>query len=50
MLLKCGLVAGPLFLVVWFAQAMTRDGFDPTRHPLSLLSLDDLGCCTRWVS
>jgi hypothetical protein len=42
-LLTCGLVAGPLFLAVWFAQAMTRDGFEPTRHPLSLLSLGDLG-------
>ncbi|GAA5059391.1 hypothetical protein HNP84_008648 [Thermocatellispora tengchongensis] len=42
-LLACGVVAGPLFLVVWFAQAVTRDGFDLTRHPLSLLSLGDLG-------
>jgi hypothetical protein len=24
-------------------QAFTRDGFDPSRHPLSLLSLGDLG-------
>lgn len=42
-LLVCGVVAGPLFLAVWFAQAVTRDGFDLTRHPLSLLSLGDLG-------
>lgn len=42
-LLTCGVVAGPLFLAVWFAQATTRDGFDPTRHPLSLLSLGELG-------
>jgi hypothetical membrane protein len=38
-LLACGLVGGPLFLVVVLAQALTRAGFDLTRHPLSLLSL-----------
>ncbi|WP_202637701.1 DUF998 domain-containing protein [Bailinhaonella thermotolerans] len=41
--LTCGIVAGPLFLAVWLAQALTRDGYDLTRHPLSLLSLGDLG-------
>jgi hypothetical protein len=42
-LLTAGIVAGPLFLVVWALQAFTRDGFDPGRHPISLLSLGDLG-------
>jgi hypothetical protein len=42
-LLGAGIVAGPLFLVVWALQAFTRDGFDPDRHPLSLLSLGQLG-------
>ena len=42
-LLACGIAAGPLFLVVWAIQAFTRDGFDPARHPISLLSLGDLG-------
>jgi hypothetical protein len=42
-LLTAGIVAGPLFLVAWALQAFTRDGFDPGRHPLSLLSLGDLG-------
>lgn len=42
-LLACGIVAGPLFLAVWLFQALTRDGFDPGRHPLSLLSLGELG-------
>src|SRR4029453_13915282 len=42
-LLACGIVAGPLFLVVGLLQAVTREGFDPTRHPLSLLSLGELG-------
>jgi len=43
MLLTGGVVAGPLFVAVGLAQAFTRAGFDPVRHPLSLLSLGDLG-------
>lgn len=42
-LLRCGILAGPLFIGTWLVQALTRDGFDPTRHPMSLLSLGDLG-------
>ena len=42
-LLACGVVAGPLFFAVLMIQAFTRDGFDLSRHPLSLLSLGDLG-------
>jgi hypothetical membrane protein len=42
-LLTCGVVAGPLFVAVALLQALTRDGFDLRRHPLSLLSLGDLG-------
>lgn len=42
-LLAAGVVAGPWFLTVWLIQAITRDGFDPTYHPLSLLSLGALG-------
>ena len=42
-LLACGAVAGPLFIGVAVIQALTRAGFDPRRHPLSLLSLGDLG-------
>ena len=42
-LLACGIVAGPLFLAVGLIQAFTRAGFDLGRHPLSLLSLGDLG-------
>jgi hypothetical membrane protein len=44
-LLTCGVVAGPLYIVVAAIQALTRDGFDLTRHPASLLSTGDLG----WV-
>lgn len=37
-LLAGGAVAGPLYCVVGLVQALTRDGFDLARHPLSLLS------------
>ena len=43
MLLACGVVTGPLYLVVGVTQALTRRGFDITRHDLSLLSNGDLG-------
>ncbi|WP_449061762.1 DUF998 domain-containing protein [Planomonospora algeriensis] len=39
----CGVAIGPVFLGVWLVQALTREGFDPARHPLSLLSLGDPG-------
>ncbi|MQM24704.1 DUF998 domain-containing protein [Glycomyces albidus] len=42
-LLGCGVAAGPLFVGLTVAQAATREGFDPVVHPLSLLSLGDLG-------
>ena len=42
-LLGYGVLAGPLYIVVGLAQALTRDGFDPTRHDLSLLANGPLG-------
>jgi Protein of unknown function (DUF998) len=39
----CGIAAGPLFLVVWAGQAFIRDGFEPSRHPISLLALGGAG-------
>jgi Protein of unknown function (DUF998) len=42
-LLACGIVAGPLYVVLGLIQAFTREGFDIRRHPLSLLSNGDLG-------
>lgn len=42
-LLLAGAAAGPLFIAVGFLQAFTRPGFDPVRHPLSLLSLGEGG-------
>lgn len=45
LLLGCGAIAGPLYLVTGFAQAFTREGFDMTKHPMSFLSLGEGG----WV-
>jgi hypothetical membrane protein len=42
-LLACGAIASPLFVVVALLQMLIREGFDLSRHPLSLLSLGDLG-------
>ncbi|MCM0673265.1 DUF998 domain-containing protein [Micromonospora phytophila] len=42
-LLAGGVAAGPVFAVVAAAQVLTRDGFDLSRQPLSLLALGDLG-------
>jgi hypothetical protein len=44
-LLAAGVATGPLFFAVAAAQATTRAGYDVSRHPLSLLSLGELG----WV-
>jgi hypothetical protein len=41
--LAYGVVAGPLFVVVSLAQALTRDGFDLARHQWSLLANGGLG-------
>ncbi|MBV1853139.1 DUF998 domain-containing protein [Catellatospora tritici] len=37
-LLGYGVIAGPSYLVVGLAQALTRDGFDLSRHAWSLLA------------
>ncbi|MFU8870418.1 DUF998 domain-containing protein [Micromonospora sp. SL4-19] len=42
-LLGAGAATGPLFLGLSFAQVLTRDGFDLSRQPLSLLSLGEYG-------
>ena len=41
--LACLAAAGPLYVASGLTQALTRDGFDLTRHPLSLLSNGSLG-------
>ena len=42
-LLAYGVLAGPTFVLVSLAQALTRDGFDLARHQWSLLSNGALG-------
>ncbi|CAN5447216.1 hypothetical protein BH10ACT7_BH10ACT7_04100 [soil metagenome] len=44
-LLIGAVAATPLFVALWAIQAFTREGFRPTYHPMSLLSLGDGG----WV-
>lgn len=41
--LLAGLVAGPLFVILTGAQVLTREAFDITRHPISLLATGELG-------
>lgn len=42
-LLGYGVIAGPFYIAVSIGQALTRDGFDLTRHQWSLLVNGDLG-------
>ena len=42
-LLGAGVIAGPLFVCTAAVQALTRDGFDLRRHPLSMLALGEYG-------
>lgn len=42
-LLKCGVLAGPVYVVVGLLQVIFRPGFDIRRHALSLMSNGDLG-------
>ncbi|MEW1840177.1 DUF998 domain-containing protein [Nonomuraea angiospora] len=43
LLLGCGVVAGPFYVIVALAQAFTRQGFDLARHPWSFLANGELG-------
>jgi Protein of unknown function (DUF998) len=42
-LLGCGVLAGPSYVAVVLGQALTRPGFDLTRHDASLLSNGPMG-------
>ncbi|MEV4461569.1 DUF998 domain-containing protein, partial [Microbispora sp. NPDC049633] len=42
-LLGYGVIAGPIYVGVSLTEALTRDGFDLTRHAWSLLANGDLG-------
>jgi hypothetical protein len=46
-LLACGVISAPLFVGVVLVEAVTRQGFDLVRMPLSLLSLGDAGWVQR---
>jgi len=46
-LLACGVVAGPLFVVVFLVEGATRAHYDPLRHPISSLALGDSGWTQR---
>jgi hypothetical membrane protein len=41
--LACGVAVGPVFILLVAIQIVIRPGYDITRHPISLLSLGDLG-------
>lgn len=43
LMLSGGVIAGPIYILVGAAQILTRQGFDMTRHPLSFMTLGDLG-------
>ncbi|MEQ4304762.1 DUF998 domain-containing protein [Plantactinospora sp. B6F1] len=42
-LLRCGIVAGPLFVLAFLIEGATRDDYDPLRHPVSSLALGPHG-------
>ena len=42
-LLGYGVIAGPIYVVVAATQAVTRDGYDPTRHAVSQLANGPFG-------
>ena len=44
-LLTAGIAAGPVLGLTWLVQGLVRDGYDFSRHPMSLLALGEGG----WV-
>ena len=42
-LLICGMIAGPLFTIVWIIEGITRANYNPLRHPVSSLALSGFG-------
>lgn len=43
LLLICGAVAGPLFIVSWLIQGLTRADYNPMRYAVSSLSVGESG-------
>jgi Protein of unknown function (DUF998) len=46
--LFCGIICGPLYVALTLTQALTRNGFDITRHRFTLLTIGELGWVHRW--
>jgi len=42
-LLRCGVVAGPVFVTVFLVEGAVREGYRPLRHPVSSLALGPRG-------
>ena len=42
-MLRCGVAAGPVFVVVFLIEGAVRDGYRPLRHPVSSLALGPRG-------
>lgn len=42
-LLRCGLAAGPVFVVTFLLEGAAREGYSPLRHPVSSLALGSRG-------
>jgi hypothetical membrane protein len=43
LLLLCGAIAGPLFIIAFLLEGATRAGYNPMRHPVSSLAIGDEG-------
>jgi hypothetical protein len=46
-LLTCGAIGPPLFVVVFLIEGATRPDYNPLRHPISSLAIGDLGWTQR---
>jgi hypothetical protein len=42
-LLRCGVIAGPVFIAAFLVEGATRADYDPIRHPVSSLQLGAFG-------
>jgi hypothetical protein len=42
-LLLCGVIAGPFFIVVFLVEGAIRTGYDPMRQPVSALAIGERG-------
>lgn len=42
-LLACGAIGGPLFIIVFLIEGATRINYNPLRHPVSSLAIGDFG-------